>query len=382
MAWTGPDPAFTVSVYSAGYGYGPNIGLTKEDLLDLITNIDPWDNIVFAMLPKRRAKSTTHEWPVDVLPTVGRSGVVDGASYDSASTGPITRPYRMKNFTQIFRWDASVTGTEAEVDTAGIGDKLAYQILNGTHAMAKAVEQRIFDLGTAVTASATTYVLDNSGQFTSYPGFSATPTGSSLTAVPGYGGEPTFGASATARKFAPLHRLIAATGAAGTPIATGAWVVPIVDMAGTTLAFATKVDDLCEIMFANGLSPETLVLNQGSKRDLANDLIATSGNSTINTRFLQASERKVIRGVDVYEGELCTLSVIPNRSIAATSNVNAGYGSAWVLQKDKLGIAFLRPIKAVPLAIRGDSTEKMLIGEMTLELLHPVGAGMLAKVIT
>lgn len=376
MAWTGPDPAYTVSVYSLGYGYGPNEGITREDLLDLITNIDPWDNIVFAMLPKRRAKSTTHEWPVDTLPTVTRIGVQDGSSF-AGDVSAITRPYRMRNWTQIFRWDVSVTGTEAEVDTAGIGDKLAYHILNGTHAMAKAVEQRIFDMGTG-SAVTGTFNLDNKAQFTSYAGYGG--GNSAVTAVPGYGGPPNVGAFNSARLMAPLYQLIASTGAAGTPIATGKWTVPIVNAGGATLT-GTMVDDLCEIMFGNGLSPETLVVNHGSKRDLGK-WFTDSGQAGINTRFIQASERKVVRGVDVFEGELCTLSVIPNRSIAMTSQVNAGYGTAWVLQKDKLGIAFLRPIKAIPMATRGDSTDKMLIGELTLENLHPVGAGVIPMVVS
>jgi hypothetical protein len=349
------------------------LGLTKEDLLDLITNIDPWDNIVFAMLPKRRARSTTHEWPVDLLPTVARTGVPDGAAF--AQQG-LTVPYRLKNYTQIFRWDVSVTGTEAEVDTAGMGDKLAYQILNGTHAMAKAVEQRIFDIGVG-SATTGTYVLDLGINFTGYAGLLGT-TGT--TQVPGYGGTAYVGTKDTGRRMAPLFNMIAQSGTTGSPLQTGQWKVPIVDMAQATLT-AAKVDDVCEIMFGNGLSPETLVLNHGSKRDLSDNLIGTSPANVINTRLIQAAERKVIRGVDVYEGELCTLSVIPNRSVAVhTATDGAGYGAAWVLQKDKLGIAFLRPIKAVPIAVRGDSADKMLITELTLELLHPVGAGAVARV--
>jgi hypothetical protein len=368
MAWaTGVDPAAVLSVYSTGYGVGPNVGLTREDLLDLITNIDPWDNIVFAMLPKRRAKSTTHEWPVDTLPTVARTGVPDGAAF--AAQG-MTAPYRLKNYTQIFRWDVSVTGTEAEVDTAGIGDKIAYQILNGTHAMAKAAEQRIFDIGTgsAIPAGGA-FTLDLGNTLVSVPAF-----GAGSTMVPGYGGTITTGASNTGRRMAPLFQLVAQTGL------PAQWTYPFVDMANATLT-ATKVDDVCEIMFGNGLSPETLVLNHGSKRDLTGDIITASGYAAANTRFIQASERKLIRGVDVYEGELCTLSIIPNRSVAVpASGGTHGYGMAWVLQKDKLGIAFLRPIKSVDIAVRGDSKDKMLIGEWTLENLHPVGAGGVARV--
>lgn len=380
MAWLGQDPTKVLSVYSTGYGFGPNLGLTREDLLDLITNIDPWDNIVFAMLPKRRARSTTHEWPVDSLPVVARGGVADGAAFDAQGQAV---PYRLKNYTQIFRWDVSVTGTEAEIDTAGIGDKLAYQILQGTHAMAKAVEQRIFDMGTgsAIPANGSFY-MDLGGNFTSFPGYTSGAANGS-TATPGYGGTVLAGAmgvSAPGRRMAPLWQLIAATGAAGTPIASGQWRVPVADMANATLN-STKVDDVCELMFGNGLSPETLILNQGSKRDLSDFLIGTSTANALNTRLIQATQRRVIRGVDVYEGELCTLSVIPNRSVAVhTAAAVDGYGTAWVLQKDKLGIAFLRPIKAVPIAVRGDSDDKMLITELTLELLHPVGAGAVVRV--
>ncbi len=368
MAYTGTSDATKVlSVYSSGYGVGPNVGLQREDLLDLITNIDPWDNIVFAMLPKRRAKSTTHEWPVDTLPTAGRSGVADGAAFEAQG---FQAPYRLRNFTQIFRWDVSVTGTEQEVVVAGINEKLAYQVLNGTHAIAKAVEQRIFDIGTGSAATGTFNVSGVTTGLTSFAGYSP-----GSTAVPGYGGPPGVGASNAARLMAPLFQLLPSSGL------PSAWTYPIADMASATLT-AVKVDDVCEIMFNNGLSPETIVLHPGVKRDLSNDLIGGSTSNALNTRLIQASERKVIRGVDIYEGELCNLSVVPNRSIAIPPAGTHGYGFTWILQKDKLGIAFLRTIKAVPIAKRGDSDDTMVIGELTLELLHPVGAGAVARCIT
>jgi hypothetical protein len=314
-------------VYDTGYGgtnAGPGIGVLKEDLIDLIQNIDVWDNILFAMLPKRRALSTTHEWFQDTIPVASRAGVNDGAEFDPSS---LTNPTKTQNFTQIFRFDVAVTGTIGAVNLAGIRNPYLYHILNGTHAIAKAVEERFFDQPTA----------------------------------PNYGGA----ASATSpRRFKTLATMLDAS--------------MVVDAALATLT-PDHVDSAMETAYANGIRPEYLFLSHGVKADFSRNVAAATG---IGTRNIASVDKRIIRSIDIYEGDFGAVSAIPNRSIPQVALPTDVYGWAWLLQRDKLGVAVLRPIQHTPLAKTGDNTKGMILGELTFELLHSKGAAAIKQVIT
>lgn len=335
MAWSNPGANF-LEVYKTGWGVGPGTGVNQEDFLDLITNFDAWDNLLFAMAPKRQAHSTTHEWAYDGLPTASRAGVPEGSDFDAQV---LATPVRTNNFTQIFRFDVGVTGTQQAMNPVGIKNVYAYQMLNGTHAIAKAVEQRIFDV-------------------TGAPGF------------PGAGTVGAGGVPGTPRLMKPLAN-------AGFVDATH-----IIDAARALLT-PDMVDSAMEVAYGNGLTPEFLFVSQGVKVDFSRNCATATG---AGNRNIASADKKTIRSISVYEGDFGALSVIPNRSMPqATLGVVDGtqdFGYAWLIQRDKIGIAVLRPIKHVPLAKTGDNTKGMIVGELTLELLSPKGAAAVRRVQT
>lgn len=97
----------------------------REDLLDVITNIDPVNNKVQSMLGTSQANSTIHEWPLDTLKTPGSNAQVEGSA---ASFSARTNPTRANNRTQIVRIDFDVTDTEKAVNQAGFQDRYAYEM--------------------------------------------------------------------------------------------------------------------------------------------------------------------------------------------------------------------------------------------------------------
>ncbi len=116
--------AFTSTTYLAGFGPGGSSS-NKEDVLDMIINIDPYDTPFTTSAPKTQARLTTHEWLNDTLEATSTAGAIEGADHVGVSAAVRTR---ITNHTQIFRKDISVSRTQRVVLTAGRRDEYAYQL--------------------------------------------------------------------------------------------------------------------------------------------------------------------------------------------------------------------------------------------------------------
>lgn len=126
----------------------------REDLLDVLTNIDPVEDRLFKLLGKTTAYNTLHEWPVDTLEAVGDNAQSEGSD---APADAATDPTRLVNITQIFAKTARVSGTEQAVNSAGFSDRMAYEITKKMKAMSNDIELALvrgsIASGVATTAS-------------------------------------------------------------------------------------------------------------------------------------------------------------------------------------------------------------------------------------
>lgn len=102
-----------------------NDNAIREDLADIITNLNPTDYQLYTGLGKTSAKSTLHEWLTDTYKTVGTNAQVEGFTPSYAAR---TRPARVRNHTQIISVDVEVTDTERAVDQAGFADRYSYEL--------------------------------------------------------------------------------------------------------------------------------------------------------------------------------------------------------------------------------------------------------------
>ena len=152
----------------------------------------------------------------------------------------------------------------------------------------------------------------------------------------------------------------------------------IVD-AGLATITADMVDQAMEIAYAAGCHPEMFALSHGVKADLSRNV--ASSVAVGGTRNVAQVDKRIVRSVDIYEGDFGALSIVPNRSIPQASGAQA-WGWAWLIERARLGIATLRPIKHTPLAKTGDNTKGMVVGEFTLELRHPKGIAAIKRLIT
>lgn len=230
---------------------------------------------------------------------------------DFSFTKPAART-RLSNWTQIFQTAVEVSDTQRSVMTAGIEDEFAYQ-------MAKKMKEHARDIE---------YALVNG-------------TGNS-------------GASGTARELKGVLTFISTNNTTGTGTGSEA------------LTESMYNDHLQAIWNAGGM-PDTSYANGFQKRQISS---FTGGN----TKNVNASEKEVIVGVDVYDSDFGRIKIVPHRFM--TTSVVA------TLQSDLWKVATLRPTKKVDVAKVGSATRAVIETELTMESRNEAGSGKITGLTT
>lgn len=136
---------------------------------------------------------------------------------------------------------------------------------------------------------------------------------------------------------------------------------------GTTRAFTeAQLKDVLQKCFTAGGEPDTIMVGPAQKQTFS----TFSGNAT---RMDKSEDAKLYAAIDVYVSDFGSLTVVPNR-FQRTRDV-------FVLQSDKLAVAYLRPFSTIELAQTGDALQRELVVEYTLECRAPKAHGAIYDVI-
>lgn len=314
-----------IGVY--GYGITPGTLANREDLLDLITNVDPWDTPWLTQAPKVRAFHVSHEWLTDTLAATSTAGAIEGDdwSFNTATT----RPVRRTNRTQIFRKDIAVSETQRAVNPAGFRDAYSYEIAKATKEIARNIESRLFVTATAAGASGTT---------------------------------------GAARTLTPFSGWITTT-------ATGAGQ-NVSALATTTSSAGVLTPDLFNqaLMqcYLNGGNPEQVYVSPAVKR------VISKFTATNQNRNIAAVDKKLVATLDLYDTDFGIIQVVMDRWIPqATNTVTTTAasdisGNIFFLERSKNRLAWLRPVIHTLVGKNGDAVRGSVLGECTLEVLNPL----------
>jgi len=283
----------------------------KEDLLDVITNISPLETPMFSAFGKSKAKGTYHEWLSDELAAATANAHVEGADYVFARRNPRVRT---GNYTQIFVTPVEVSDTQRAVETAGLEDEYAYQ-------MAKALKEHARDIEYAFASTANT---GNSG------------------------------ASGTARQLKGVMAWITTTNITGTG-------------SGDETLTETMFNDALQAIWNKGGRPDTVYANGFQKRKI-------SGFTASSTKFVEASEKEIVAGVDVYDSDFGRVKIVADRYMDAAQVA--------ILQSDLWKTAVLRPTKHIEVAKVGSATRGVIETELTLESRNEAGSGKITELKT
>ena len=309
------------------FGFLAGSGANREDLLDLITNVDPWDTPWVSQAPKVAASHVVHEWLTDTLGTVDDTGAIEGDDYSYAAT---TTPARVLNVTQILRQDIGVSETQRAVSPAGFKDAYAYEIQKATKRLAIKLEKRVF----GVTSASST------------------------------------GGSATGRVMRSFQDFILTnTAAAGTNSASAGLL--------TSLGF----NGLLQTIYEAGGNPEQVYCSPAVKRQISAFTVAQEN------RNIAAAEKKLVAAVDMYDSDFGLLQIVLDRWVPQSTNTSTGEASAgdtrgqiFFLQRAMNRLAWLRPMQHTLVGKRGDAVAGIVVGEVTLEVLNEKANGRMVAV--
>lgn len=284
----------------------------REDLTDVIYRISPTQTPVLNMAAKAKATNTLHEWQTQDLAAAAANAQAEG---DTLTAKSVTATVRLTNRTQISAKVVSVSGTQRNMNPAGRKDELGYQM-----SLASLELKRDIELG-----------LTQNDVLATSPRQSRGLRGWVVDNVNRNGGT--------------LASYTANTGYT----------------AGTQRAFTeAQLKDVLQQVYTAGGDPDTVMLPPAAKQTFS----GFTGNAT---RFDRGEDKKLYASVDVYVSDFGELQAVPNRFMATRD--------VFVLQSDKLAVAYLRPFQTFELAKTGDADLMEVLAEWTLECRAPKAHG-------
>lgn len=111
----------------------------REDLSDIIYNIDPTDTPFVSSVGRRNVSNINFDWQTEELPTVdGDNAYAEGFELERTAG---TATARLSNTCQISKRDATVSGSQNKANAAGKAKEMAHQMALVSKALKRDVEK-------------------------------------------------------------------------------------------------------------------------------------------------------------------------------------------------------------------------------------------------
>lgn len=313
-----------LDVYEIGGATLKGTGALAEQLLDIIYNVDPFDNPVVAMLPRAKANGVLDQWLKDTLPniTAVTTGSVEGADFASLA---LASPSRLTNVTMITRADIAVTGTAQAVEQAGIRDIYGYHVGKFTKTIGNKMETILLDPAVAAVT----------------------------------------GDAATPRVISNFNAFL---DAAATRLQLGA-------ATNVTAVTENNFNDALQTLWTNGGTPKVAVVDAGTIRQIQATFLGLSKTVTpvagaeqgTNRRNVMAESATLYANVEFYRSPFGLVTILLDRWLPNASNANS---RIYFLDREYAALAWLRPLKHKLMGDTGDATRGIIVGEWTLRLFN------------
>jgi Family of unknown function (DUF5309) len=300
----------------------------REQLSDVISNIDPTDTPEYSMYKKGTAKNRTPEWQIDTRRAPDpQNKVIEG---NTTTNKPTVQPVRVSNVVQLFDGTIEVSTTAQAVETAGRSNELNYLLAKEGVAIKQDIEARI------------------GGNYGSVNGNAGTP-----------------GETAGWEAWLTTNVDRGAGGANGGYNPVTKLITPAVDGTQRPLTEAL-VKKVVKQMWVNGAKAEYILVGASNKQTM-------SGLAGIATNFndVKGNDKVTIVGsADIYVSDYGKHKIMASRTMRDRS--------AKLLDPSKWSLRFLQPFKTIPLAKNGHSDRRMISCELTLACENEKGNGIIA----
>lgn len=313
-------PTDTTSTYDA-------IG-NREDLSNVIYDISPTQTPFISSIAHVPANATNHEWQTDKLAAAATNAVIEGNDATTTAAIPTTR---RGNQTQISDKVPRVTRTQRQVDSAGRGDELDYQIMKSGKELKRDMEFALLDNNQKVVGSESA-----ARELAGAPAWIFTNT-----ANVGVGGVNPTGDGTDARTD-------------GTQT--------VLTEADLKLVLAGCWDE--------GGEPDTIMTGSFNKQAMSSFV----GGGTSGPAQRTVNGTRVETAIDIYVSDFGSLAVVPNRFMRARDML--------VLDTDMWAMATLAEFQENEIAKTGDSDRVQLLSEYTLVARNEAASGIVADLTT
>lgn len=283
----------------------------REDLSDIIYNIDPFDTPMMTAAGKRSVSNIVYDWQVESLPAVDTAADLEGFELARAASTPTTR---LSGVAQIKHRDATVSGTQNAANPAGKREELAHQMSLVGKALKRDWETILFgtiqaeELGDATTARTTfpfpNWIVTNLDE-----------AGDATTADPD---------------------------------------AKTVRVDGTPRALDEDIfNNVLQLAYENGAEPTWAFFGPFNKR-----VVSTFSGRESARQNIAANQ--VVNSVTVYASDFGTIKIMPTRWIRPKD--------AFIIDPSYVRIAAYRNFQRSPIAKIGDADTEMIVSEMGLQV--------------
>ena len=285
----------------------------REDLIDVIYNIDPYDTPFISATPTATATAITHEWQTDELRAPAVNAAIEG---EDAVINPGSFTTVLNNYCQIADETLQVTGTSDAVKKAGRSSELAYQLAKKGKELRMDMEYGLVGVAQA-KAQRSNVVAGKLGNIFAY------------------------------------YKTNGSVGATGTfPTGDGSGV-------GTAGTLRTLTEDMLldasEKIWQNGGKANTIFANSSLKK-----YISKSFKGRATEIHLDSNDNTISTAVDVYETDFGKYMIKTNRWFDANT--------VFMFDPSMHALCYLRAFRQYPLAKTGDSEKRQLIVEYTFRV--------------
>lgn len=296
----------------------------REDLSNLIFNVDPFKTPILNMTKKNKAAQSNHEWDTDSLAAQNLANAqVEG---DDPTAQVLAPTARMGNYVQTSNKVVQLSGKSQAVVAAGGTNKMGYQLMKKSKELKRDIEG-ILSLNGAKAAGSSSVAAKMGGL----------PTWLATNTVFQTGGTPS---------------------GANPGLAANGWTdgsqVRVYNSVLAALTETMVKTVLQKIYTSSGESPEYAVVSPVNKQII-------SGFAGPGTRFIEVEDKTLKTAVDVYQSDFGDVKIIPDIFLAQSKD-------CYFINPNYLRVAYLRPFQTTPLAKTGDSDKKMLLVDYTLEM--------------
>lgn len=298
----------------------------REDLIDIIYNIDPFDTPFMSAIGKGTAEAITHQWQTDELRAPALNTKIEG---DDAVINAGTFTTMADNICQIVSETLQVTGTAERVRKAGRKSELAYQLAKKGKEIKLDMEFMLVGTPLAKVARSSS-VAGQAGNIFSY-----------------YKTNGSLGATGVAPTGNGVN-----TGTAGTQrVLTEAMIL-----------------DAAEKIWIEGGKANTIHTSSSLKKHISKSF---KGRAT--DIQLDSSNSTIAQAVDVYECDFGKYNIVANRWFKADA--------LFMFDPKMHSLCFLRPFVQFPLAKTGDSEKREMLAEYTFRVNNEKSGALIRDVI-